>query len=106
MIEVYPATNWLTPRSNILSQGGHMGNMGWTWADLTRKQLELIAEAERTLGTDYLLAYQAREQAGAGGTRSALNRMQVASLNESQLECLHGLEQQLQAVVVAYKQKA
>jgi hypothetical protein len=32
--------------------------------------------------------------------------MQVAALNESQLECLHGLEKQLQAVVVAYKHRA
>lgn len=106
MKEVRPAANWRTPPSNILSQGGNMGSMGWTWAELTSEQLGLVTEAERTLGTDYLLVYQAREQAGVSGTRSLLDRMQVAALNESQLECLHGLEKQLQAVVVAYQHRA
>ncbi len=79
-----------------------MSNTGWTWSNLSNEQLGLLAEAERTLGADCLLAYQASDQA-ASGHRSAPERVQVAALNASQLDCLQGLEQRLQSVVVAYR---
>ena len=34
--------------------------------------------------------------------RAMTRGLPIASLNESQIECLHGLEQQLERVVVAY----
>lgn len=81
-----------------------MNNTGWTWANLTNEQLGLLAEAERTLGADCLLAYRADDRAAGSGHRSALEHVQVAALNASQLDCLQGLEQRLQSVVVAYQQ--
>ncbi len=77
-----------------------MSNTGWTWAPLTSEQIKLVTEAEQTLGADYLLVYQAGEQATS---RLTLSHAQVAALSESQLECLQGLEMKLQAVVIAYR---
>jgi hypothetical protein len=78
-----------------------MTTNGWTWANLSDDQLQLVAEAEQSLGADYLLVYKPGEQS-TGVTRSAGQSLKAAPLTESQLECLHGLEQQLNAVVVAY----
>lgn len=72
----------------------------WNWAELTPTQLEKLAEAESSLGVDYLLVFKAAE--GRGGKPPLSRRVAVAPLNESQLECLQGLERQLDAVVVAY----
>jgi len=78
-----------------------MNNTSWSWAELSDPQLEYVTEAEGTLGADYLLVYQpeSSQPSQAGGLSDSL---QVASLNPSQLECLQGLEDKLQAVVVAY----
>ena len=81
-----------------------MSSSGWTWAELTGEQLGLVSEAERTLGTDYLLVYQQGQQATGGSVGLSRGNVQVAALNESQLECLQGLEAQLKSVVVAYRQ--
>lgn len=75
----------------------------WTFADLSDNQLELIKEGEDTLGADYLLAYQEDEKAHPGYVELFVEGLNAAELNGSQLECLVGLEQRLQAVVVAYK---
>ena len=77
-----------------------MADNGWTWATLSKTQLDKIAEAERTLGTDYLLAYRAEAGARAGSV-AALG-LKAAALNESQAECLRGLETQVGTVLVAY----
>lgn len=81
-----------------------MVNSEWSWATLEREQLGILREAESTLGADILLAYQLESQPQAQAP--ALNQMglQVAALNESQLECLQGLEQMVNAVVIAYRQ--
>ena len=79
-----------------------MDNTNWSWADLTDPQLKHVAEAEETLGADYLLVYQPDNSSSSSGPGSLPGELQVASLNASQLECLEGLENQLQAVVVAY----
>jgi hypothetical protein len=76
---------------------------GWKWARLDRERLELIREAEGTLGSDILLAYQADDQASVQEENIAQMQIQVAPLDESQLECLQGLEQKIAAVVVAYQ---
>lgn len=72
-----------------------MSDKIWTLAELTDDQLKLVKEAERTLGTDYLLAFQPHELDEAG--------LEPASLDRSQVECLEGLEQSLNMTVVAYK---
>ena len=79
-----------------------MDNTNWSWADLTDPQLKHVAEAEDTLGADYLLVYQPDNSPSSSEVSSSSGGLQVASLNPSQLECLQGLENQLQTVVVAY----
>jgi hypothetical protein len=74
----------------------------WKWARLDRERLEMIREAEQTLGSDILLAYQQGEQAELRGETISQMGVKVANLDESQLECLHGLEQKVAAVVIAY----
>jgi len=74
----------------------------WTWAALTPDELTLVSEAERTLGATYVLAYQPAAPAAAAPVEAYLQDVQAARLSESQLECLRGLEQQLDAVLVAY----
>ena len=78
-----------------------MTTSGWTWANLRDDQLQLVAETERSLGAHYLVVYKPGEQS-TGVTGSAEQSRKVALLTESQLEWLHGLEQRLNAVVVAY----
>jgi hypothetical protein len=78
-----------------------MTTTGWRWADLTNDQLQRVATAEQTLGADILLAYQPNPQAASVVPPQGL---QPAPLTESQLECLHGLESQIHAVLVAYSQ--
>jgi hypothetical protein len=80
-----------------------MANPNWTWANLTDVQRQQVTEAEATLGADYLLVYQSGQQFAAQATRSLAEGLQVAELTHSQLECLQGLENMLQAVVVAYR---
>lgn len=81
-----------------------MTNSEWSWAALNRAQLGLLREAEGTLGADVLLAYQQESQPHAQAPAIAQMGLQVAALNESQLECLQGLEQMVNAVVIAYRQ--
>jgi hypothetical protein len=79
-----------------------MANAHWTWANLTEVQRQQVAEAESTLGTDYLLAYQPGKPEASQSAESIPGGLQVAALDPSQLECLQGLENQLQTVIVAY----
>jgi hypothetical protein len=80
-----------------------METYAWTFAELNTDQLDLLKEGESTLGADYLLAYQQNEKARAGYVELFVDGLRAAPLDGSQLECLEGLEQSLQAVVVAYK---
>jgi len=81
-----------------------MTNRKWTWAELDGEQLGLLQEAEATLGADILLAYQQESQPQPHAPEVAQMGLHVAALDESQLECLQGLEQMVQAVVIAYQQ--
>jgi len=81
-----------------------MANQEWKWADLDSEQLGMLKEGEQTLGADILLAYQPEQGSPARTARALQRGLQVAGLNESQLECLQGLEKNMQAVVVAYRQ--
>lgn len=81
-----------------------MTNSEWSWASLNHEQLGLLRKAENTLGADILLAYQQESQPQAQAQSIAQMGLQVAALNESQLECLQGLEQMVNAVLIAYRQ--
>lgn len=80
-----------------------MATQTWQWAELTPEQKMLLDEAERTLGADYLLAYESSEPSDVNRPESLSTDLPVARLNDSQLECLRGLESRLEAVVVAYQ---
>ena len=80
-----------------------MSNANWTWADLTNVQLQQLTEAENTLGTDYLLVYQPGQTQAGPATDFFPGGVDVATLTPSQVECLQGLENQLHAVIVAYR---
>ncbi|MCC7446298.1 MAG: hypothetical protein IT324_02730 [Anaerolineae bacterium] len=75
----------------------------WNWANLTQDQLDRIAEAEATLGSNVsiLMAYQPDPR----GYREDMAPVEqpIAPLTESQIECLRGLEQQLGTVIIAYQ---
>ncbi len=75
----------------------------WSWARLNREQLGDLSEAERTLGADILLAYRPSQKAEFRPSQFMSQGLQVSSLNPSQVECLNGLEQKIEAVVVAYQ---
>jgi hypothetical protein len=81
-----------------------MVNSEWSWATLEQEQLGILREAESTLGADILLAYQPESKPHAQAPMINQMGLQVAALNESQLECLQGLEQMVNAVVIAYRQ--
>ena len=81
-----------------------MTTSGWTWADLSDDQLRLVAEAERALSADYLLAYHPTDHSSRA-VKARVRDLRAAPLSESEIECLQGLESQLQAVVIAYTGK-
>ena len=82
-----------------------MTTQGWTWANLSGDQLKLVAEAERSLSADYLLAYQPTEHSSRP-VEARVRGLRTAPLTESEIESLQGLESQLQAVVIAYADKS
>ncbi len=65
----------------------------WTLSHLSSDQERLLKEAEATLGGKVLLAYEP-------------SQVEAAALDESQLECLQGLEQKLGMAVVAVEPRA
>jgi len=67
-----------------------MNDKIWILAKLTQDQLKLVQEAEQTLGPFHVLVFQPAD-------------LDVAGLDESQVECLHGLEKSLGMTIVAYK---
>lgn len=76
-----------------------MNDSAWHWARLDRKGIALVQETEAALGADVVLAY------GPGGPKadpSILAGLAPVALNESQLECLQGVESKLGIVAVAY----
>jgi hypothetical protein len=72
----------------------------WTWADLDARGLALVAEAERTLHADFVLVYRPGEDEY---DVPASIHLPATTLDESQLECLQGLERMVGGVAVAYQ---
>ena len=79
-----------------------MTTSGWTWAKLDDGQMQLLAEAERSLGAEYILVYKPTARTSSRAVEANVRKLSTAKLTESQMECLQGLEQQLQAIAVAY----
>lgn len=73
----------------------------WTWANLNEQQVQLMTQAEASLGADYLLVYTPTDHVDPT-VEPQVRDLKAAPLTESQLECLHGLESQMGAVIVAY----
>jgi hypothetical protein len=76
-----------------------MNDSSWSWARLDRQGIALVQETEATLAADIVLAYAQGAPLADASTRTGLA---PASLTESELECLHGVERKLGIVVVAY----
>ncbi len=74
----------------------------WTWAPLDARGVQLVEEAERSLG-DLVVVY------AKGDPRRVLPAslpLPAASLDEGQLQRLRGLEAQVGGVAVAYQKPA
>ncbi len=67
-----------------------MADKLWEVATLDVEQLRLLQEAEQTLDSVNLVAFDSVDT-------------QVAKLNPSQIECLQGLEKKLGVTIVAYR---
>lgn len=72
----------------------------WSWAELDEDQLELVDEAERELGADFVLAYR---PGPPGIVPAALGGVEPSPLDAAMIDRLRGLEQELGTVVVAYR---
>lgn len=74
----------------------------WDFAHLEPPDVDLVREAERTLGADYVMAFRPHPD-GTGAPPVPPPRFEPAPLDESRLDCLQGLEEKLDAVLVAYR---
>jgi hypothetical protein len=77
----------------------------WSYADLEPAQIDLIHEAERTLGTDVVMAYKPGRW-GWVDPDAIGDALRPVELEASQLEYLQGLEQKIDGVLVAYRLKS
>jgi hypothetical protein len=74
----------------------------WSFADLEPAQIDLIQEAERTLGTDVVMAYKPSRW-GSVDPDVIGDTLRPVELEASQLEYLQGLERKVDGVLVAYR---
>lgn len=77
---------------------------GWSFADLEAEQVALVVEAERTLDTDLVMAYQPSAW-GTVDPDAVGEGLDPAELEASQLEYLQGLERMVGGVLVAYRRR-
>ena len=76
----------------------------WSFADLEPAQIDLVHEAERTLGTDVVMAYTPSRW-GSVDPDAIGDALRPVELEASQVEYLQGLERKLDGVLVAYRLK-
>lgn len=76
----------------------------WSFADLEPAQVDLVQEAERTLGTDVVMAYKP-DRWGTIDPDAIGEALRPVELGASQLEYLQGLERSVNGVLVAYRLK-
>jgi hypothetical protein len=79
-----------------------MATGSWRFADLEVDQVALIVEAERTLDTDLVMAYEPSAR-GTIDPDAVGDDLDPADLEPTQLECLQGLERMVGGVLVAYR---
>lgn len=77
-----------------------MTDTAWAWANLDDEAVELVQEAERTIGADVVLVYREGAPLSPDWTRRGLA---PAPLDGPKLAWLQGLEQRVGAVAVAYQ---
>ena len=63
----------------------------WSWAELDNEQLDLVRQAEETLGADVVLVYT---PGGDGVPVSASSGLRPSELDESKVDCLQGVAYQ------------
>ena len=76
----------------------------WSFADLAPAQIDLVQEAERTLGTDVVMAYKPSRW-GTVDPDAIGDALHPVELEASQLEYLQSLERKVDGVLVAYRLK-
>ncbi|MBA2372944.1 MAG: hypothetical protein H0V74_01905 [Chloroflexi bacterium] len=79
-----------------------MSGNGWAFADLDEAQLELVRLAEQTLDADVVMVFEPTDPEFAVDAANLAPGLRPVRLEPSQLECLQGLEKQVDAVAVAY----
>jgi hypothetical protein len=77
----------------------------WSYAELRPDQLELVAEAERTLDTDVVMVYRPSAWGTVDPEVVTADGLRAVDLEPTQLECLQGLEQRVGGVMVAYRRE-
>ena len=83
-----------------------MAGSGWTFADLDKSHLELVRLAERTLPADVVMVYEEGGTGLAPDPARAVADLQPVPLAPDELECLQGLERQVEGIAVAYRRAA
>jgi hypothetical protein len=78
----------------------------WSYAELAPEQLELVEEAERTLGTDVVMVYRPSAWGTVDPEVVTADGLRPVDLAPTQLERLQGLESRVGAVMVAYRRDA
>ncbi len=65
-------------------------DIGWTWAPLTGEQLQLLRQAEQTLGNNvkYLLVYQQAKEPTEPNAMNVSREEHIAPLSQQQFENL------------------
>lgn len=81
-----------------------MAAAGWSYAELEPDQIDLVHEAERTLDTDIVMAYEPSSW-GTVDPDTIGDGLSPVELESSQLEYLQGLERKVGGVLVAYRMK-
>jgi hypothetical protein len=79
-----------------------MADKEWTFAKLEEDDLELVEAAERTLSADVVMVYRTGDAAPVDARVLEADDLEPATLDESELECLQGMEERMGAVAVAY----
>jgi hypothetical protein len=74
----------------------------WSFADLEPAAIDLVHEAERTLGTDVVMAYTPTRY-GTIDPDAVGEALTPVELEASELEYLQGLERKVGGVLVAYR---
>jgi hypothetical protein len=77
--------------------------MQWSYADLGTDELALVAEAERTLDTAIVLAFQPTRWGTIDPDAVVADGLRPVDLAASQLEHLREIEDRVGGVLVAYR---